>query len=265
MVPLSSSFDTVGTLTSCSWDAAALLNLLAGHQEEDLTTVPAPVPDYTKEIGASAKGMRIGVPRKHFHENIDPGVETVFSRFLDRLTEVGCTLQPMEIEGIEKVDACWRTIRMAEATAFHLQWLDRTPEAYGDDVRALLVEGKKVLATEYVNAQNLRPILMQDFARSMSSVDAVAVPSTAVPATQLGQREVEVNGRQTTVRSALIGMTLPFNVVGFPAISLPGGLSHGLPVGVQLAAGPFEEPRLLRIASAYEGTSPYPIPPSITV
>jgi aspartyl-tRNA(Asn)/glutamyl-tRNA(Gln) amidotransferase subunit A len=262
VIPLATSFDTVGTLTSSAWDAAALLGVLAGHNVEDLTTVPADVPDYTAGLADSPGGLKVGVPRKYFHDSVDPAVEEVFSKFIDKLSQAGNTVCDVELEGIEKVNDCWKTVRMAEATAFHIRWLDTAPEAYGEDVRASLEQGRKVSATDYVNAQNLRPALMQSFSASMKDVDAVAVPSASITAPRIGERLVEVNGRKVEVRSALIGMTLPFNVVGFPAVSLPAGLARGLPVGVQLVAGPFEEAKLLRLASSIERLGPFPGPPS---
>jgi aspartyl-tRNA(Asn)/glutamyl-tRNA(Gln) amidotransferase subunit A len=261
VVPLSTSFDTVGTLTSCAWDAAALLGVMAGHRVEDLTTVAADVPDYLGELAVPSKGMRIGVPRRYFHDRVDPGVEAEFSKFLDRLTEAGHTLADMELDGVDRVNDCWRTIRMAESTAFHLKWLNEVPEEYGADVRASLELGRGVPAVDYVNAQNLRPSLMQSFSASMKDVDAVAVPTTAAPAPKIGEKKVNINGTETEVRSALIGMTLPFNVVGFPAISVPAGVTRGLPVGVQLVAGPFEEAKLLRLTASVESLSPFPSPP----
>jgi aspartyl-tRNA(Asn)/glutamyl-tRNA(Gln) amidotransferase subunit A len=262
VIPLASSFDTVGTLTSCSWDAAALLSILAGHDPEDLTTVAAEVPDYVAEFVGPSNGIKIGVPRKHFHEDVDSGVEEVFSRFLDKLSRVGCAIKNVELEGLEKANDCWHTIRYAEATAFHLRWLDSIPEAYGEDVRASLELGRKIPAIEYVNAQNLRPALMHGFSASMNDLDVLAVPCTSITAPRIGQATVEVRGRKVDVRSSLINFTLPFNVVGFPAVSLPVGLSNGLPVGVQLVAGPFEEAKLLRVAGALEELAPLPDPPS---
>ena len=262
VIPLATSFDTVGTLTSSSWDAAVLLGVLAGHGAEDLTTVAAEVPDYTEGLEAPRGGYKVGVPRRYFHDSVDTEVEEVFSRFLDKLSQAGNTVCGVELEGVEKVSECWRTIRMAEATAFHIRWLDTAPEAYGEDVRASLEQGRKVSAVDYVNAQNLRPTLMQSFAASMKDVDAVAVPSASITAPKIGEKLVDVNGKKVEARSALMGMTLPFNVVGFPSVSVPAGLVHGLPVGVQLVAGPFEEAKLLRLAGSIEKLGPFPSPPS---
>ena len=261
VVPLATSFDTVGALTSCSWDAAAILGVLAGHDPQDLTTVAADVPDYTGCLADPPKGLKVGVPTKYFHEDVDPGVEGVFTKFLDGLSRAGNTVCEVELDGVEKVNDCWKTIRMAEATAFHGRWLDSTPEAYGEDVRASLEQGRKVLAVDYVNAQNLRPTLMQSFSVSMGNVDAVAVPCAATTAPRLGEKSVDINGKQVDVRTALIRMTLPFNVVGFPSVSVPAGLSRGLPVGVQLVAQPFEEAKLLQLVNSVERLEPFPEPP----
>ncbi|HYC11774.1 MAG TPA: amidase [Nitrososphaerales archaeon] len=261
VVPLAASFDTVGILSSCSWDAAALLGVLAGHDAEDLTTVAADVPDYTTGLEDASGGMRVGVPRKHFHENVDSGVEEAFSEFLGRLSEAGNTVVDVELDGIEEAGDCWRTIRMAEATAFHLRWLESAPLAYGEDVRALLEQGRSVSAVDYVNAQNLRPTVMQRFAASMKDVDAVAVPTTAATAPKLGERSVRINGAETDVRSALIAKTFPFNVAGFPAVSVPAGLAKGLPVGAQLVARPFEEAKLFRLVRSVEKLGPFPEAP----
>ncbi|MGP8126047.1 MAG: amidase [Nitrososphaerales archaeon] len=262
VIPLASSFDTVGTLTSSAWDAAALLQALAGHSEEDLTTSATAVPDYSAGMKAPFEGARVGVPKRYFHDSIDPSVEDVFDRFIGKIQSMGCTVEEADLDGIMEVYNAWLPIRRAEATAFHLRWLESSPELYGDDVRKSLELGKQVTAVEYVNAQNARPLLMERFASSMRDCDVLAVPTTSIPAPTIGQTSTEVGGKSMEVYTALNRLTLPFNVVGFPAITIPAGLSEGLPTGVQLVARPFEEASLLRFADSYEGRyGPYPDPP----
>jgi aspartyl-tRNA(Asn)/glutamyl-tRNA(Gln) amidotransferase subunit A len=128
-------------------------------------------------------------------------------------------------------------------------------------VLVLLKEGLGILAVDYVNAQNLRPVLMEGFAHSMENVDAIVTPTTSITAPELGQNSVSIGGKEVGVRSALTQNTLPFNVVGFPSVSLPAGLSDGLPVGVQLVSGPLEEARLLNLAFAYEERYHLPVLP----
>ncbi len=263
VIPLASSFDTVGTLTSCAWDAAALLQVLAGHEAEDVTTSGVDVPDYLSGMKSQTGPLRVGVPKDYFHDLLDPGVAKVFEHFLGELDAMGWSRKEVEFDGAREAYAAWLPIRRAEATAFHLRWLTSSARLYGEDVRKSLELGKDVSAVEYVNAQNSRPLLMERFAASMKDVDVMAVPTTSIPAPEIGQDTVEIEGKRTEVYSALNRLTLPFNVVGFPAVTVPAGFSKGLPVGAQLVARPFDEPTLLTAADAYERhRGPYAQPAS---
>jgi aspartyl-tRNA(Asn)/glutamyl-tRNA(Gln) amidotransferase subunit A len=262
VVPLASSFDTVGTLTSCAWDSAALLQVLAGHSVEDLTTSATEVPDYASGMGTPFEGARVGVPKLYFHGSNDPSVEGVFERFIGKAESLGCKVKEADFDGIQEVYDSWLSIKRAEATAFHLKWLESSPGLYSDDVRKNLELGRRVTAVEYVNAQNSRPLLMERFASSMKDYDVMAVPTTSIPAPTIGQTSAEIGGKRVDVYAALNRLTLPFNFVGFPALTIPAGLAAGLPVGVQLVARPFEEAGLLRFADAFEEKyGPYPDPP----
>ncbi len=262
VIPLSSSLDTVGCIAGTVWDVAAMLNVIAGGEKGDMTTVESEVPDYTKALDRPFKGAKIGVPTNYFHDVVDPDVEASFQGFVSRLEQAGCEVHPMEVDGVDEASSAWFPIRRAEATAFHRKWLDATPGLYGDDVRRLLELGREVSAVDYVTAINTRPAVMEKFSSSMEGLDAMVVPATCVPATPIGQRTVKVSGKGIDVYSALNRLTLPFNLVGFPAICLPAGEVHSLPVGAQLVARPFDEARLLEIACAYETShGPFPVPP----
>lgn len=262
VIPLASSFDTVGTLTNSAWDAGALLGVLAGHEEGDVTTADIPPSDYTGYLEQPLGKTRIGVPRKFFMDVLDGSSRDAFSKFLDQLTSLGCEVASTELADVDKSYDTWLPIRRAEASAFHEGWLKSTPEMYGEDVRKGLELGIQVTATRYINAQNSRPALRESFSTSMESFDFLAVPTTCVPATKIGETSVSIEGKDVDLYSALNRLTLPFNVVGFPAISVPIGFSGGLPVGAQLVARPFREPELLRIANAYgEKFGPFQEPP----
>ncbi len=261
VIPLASSFDTVGTLSASVWDSAALLSVLAGRDPADLTTADIEVPDYISNLAQAPSQVRIGVPRKYFLENIDDPVLKSFDRFTERLAKIGCSVADSDLEGIEGVFDIFAPIRRAEASAFHERWFRETPESYGPDVRAKLELGLKVSAATYINAQNSRPGLRQRFLESMKNVDFLAVPTTCTTASKIGEETATINGKDTDVYSALISLTLPFNVVGFPAVSLPAGLEMGLPVGVQLVGRPYEEAGLLSLAYRYEESfGPFPSP-----
>ncbi len=260
VIPLASSLDTVGVLAGSAWDAAALLKAIAWHEPGDPTAVPGDVPDYPAELGSASVRPRIGVPRRYFHDILDEGVEDNFQRFVSRLNECGFSVSDVELDGIEEIYDRWLPVRRAEATAFHLKWLDTSPELYGADVRRLLELGRDVKAVDYVNSLNARPSYIERFLASMKDVDMVAAPTTCVPAPMIGQTKVRAGGAVVEVYHALNRLTLPFNYVGLPAVSVPSGTVKGLPVGVQLVGKLFEESALLRAASVYEETfGPYPV------
>jgi aspartyl-tRNA(Asn)/glutamyl-tRNA(Gln) amidotransferase subunit A len=251
VIPLAPSLDTIGTLSNSAWDAAALVGAMAGHDEGDITTTDVPVPDFLSGLGGELPKLKVGVPKKESWGLVDTAVETEFSRFVDRLVSLGCELTEEELE-IERAREIWAPIRRAEAAAFHERWLAESPEKYGDDVRKLLEEGMKIPAVRYINAQNSRPLFTQDSLKAMEGLDLLVMPSTPAVAPLIGESVVTINGKELPVFSALNGLTLPFNVLGFPALSLPIGMAHGLPVGGQIVGRPFDESTVCKLAFAYE-------------
>ena len=262
VIPLSTSLDTVGLLSRSAGDAAAALEVIAGHDKTDLTTVDAEAPDLG---GQPLRSARVGVVKNRFQDLVDPSVEESFQSFVTGLRQMGCTVGELEVEGLGDVYDKWLPIRRGEATAFHSRWLQSSPELYGEDVRKLLELGKDVLAVDYVNAINSRPSFMERFSATMKDIDALVMPCTSVPAPALDQQSVKVNGVEVPVYSALNRLTLPFNYLGCPVLSVPSRLAGGLPVGVQLVGKLFDEGTILRLAAAYEEEcGGFPAPPALS-
>ena len=263
VVPLSSSLDTVGVLTTSAWDACSLIQTIAGHEKEDLTTAESEVPDFFAEMSLPLSSARVGVPRGFFRDRLDPAVEDNFNVFTSRLREIGCSVGDADLDFLDSAYDMWLPIRKAEATSFHLRWLQSSPGLYGDDVRKLLEEGKDVKAIDYVGAVNARPSFMERFSQAMGSFDFLALPCTCVPAPPLDNSSVSIRGKSVDVRTALIRPSIPFNYIGCPVVSVPSGLIGGLPVGVQLVGRLFDEGGLLRLVNAYEDRfGPFPSPPT---
>ena len=264
VVPLAASLDTVGILALTAWDTAAILQVLAGHDVHDVTTASEDVPDYVGSLAAPLSGARVGVVRDYFLEELDPRVEENFQAFEERLRQIGCVVAEADIHGVREVYDRWLVIRRAEATAFHLRWMESCPELYGDDVRALLELGKGVLAVDYVNAVNARPATIEKWADVMKGFDFLMAPTTCIPAPRIGETKTAIKGKDKAVYSALNSLTLPFNYLGFPAVSVPSGFVGGLPLGVQIVGRLFDETSVLRLVKGYEeafGQSPLPGPP----
>ena len=262
VVPLAPSFDTVGILALTAWDAAALLNVLAGHSKEDMTTADVGTEDFVAATSRPVGAVRVGVVRNFFFDAIDPGVRASFEGFVSRLADLGCAVSDVDLGWVPGAFERWLPIRKVEATAFHLSWLQSAPGLYGDDVRELLEEGKSVTGVEYMTAVNARPSFMEKFADTMKGLDFLAAPCTAVPAPKLDQETVTIGGKVMSVRSALIKPSIPFNYIGCPVASVPSGLVGGLPVGVQLVGKLFDEGGLLGLLQKYETKfGPFPKAP----
>ena len=261
VVPLAASLDTVGILALSAWDAAVMLNVISGHDSSDMTTASEPLQDYTAAVSVRFSGARVGVVREYFHDDLDQRVEANFVSFEAKLRQLGCDVTDIELGGVYDVYDRWLVIRRAEATAFHQRWLESAPELYGKDVRALLELGREVKAVDYVNAINARPGVIEMWAEAMKGIDFLIAPATHIPAPKIGMQTTSIDGKETAVYGALNGLTLPFNYVGFPTVSIPSGFADGTPLGVQLAAKLFDEAGLLRLANALEERfGPYPLP-----
>lgn len=252
VIPLAGSLDTVGTLTASAWDACALLGVLAGHTEGDVTTADVPVPDYLGELQKPLARASVAVPHRYFFDVLDDDVQKTFSRFIDRLTTLDCDVRSSDLPDTERIGDVWLPIRRGEMAAFHQQWYPSLAAQYGEDVRKAIESGMQIPAFKYINAQNTRFLLRERFLAAMKGFDLVVTPTTCIPAPAIGRDTVKVGDKEVEVYAALNRLTLPFNLVGFPSVSIPIGFAAGTPVGAQIVARPFEEPLLLRFVNACE-------------
>jgi aspartyl-tRNA(Asn)/glutamyl-tRNA(Gln) amidotransferase subunit A len=226
VLPLSESQDHVGPLARTVHDAALVLNAIAGYDPRDKTSSSVPVEDYTPRT-AGLEGVRFGV--------VEPVSEAV-------MAALGAAATPVAVPDLEEINVIGRTILLAEAAAEYGRY---DLDSIGEDVRALLEEGRRVPATDYIHARRLRKTKQAEFGRVWEQADLLLLPTTAMTAPRLDDR--------TFSRLAATRLVRPFDVLGLPAISIPCGVdADGLPVGLQLAAPAFQEALLLRAAAALE-------------
>jgi aspartyl-tRNA(Asn)/glutamyl-tRNA(Gln) amidotransferase subunit A len=249
VIPLASSFDTVGPIGRSVFDCWITLKEITGHESYDITTVEFSVKGL--EERAREKTYSVGIP-VNMLKDVEEGVLKVFEGFKKRLDNLGFKLKEFELPEVEKLNSVWETIRRAEASAFHAGWLRNFAEMYGKDVREKLELGMKIYAIDYINAQNIRPHLRNVYLASIEGLDFIAMPTTLVPAPKIGEESIVVGEKNLSVYDALSHNTRLFNALGFPAISIPCGLSGGLPVGAQLVGKPYEDTVLLEASSIYE-------------
>jgi len=270
MIAFASSLDQCGPFTRSVRDSALVLGAIAGHDPLDSTSVDVPVPDYVAALTGDVKGLRLGVPREYFVAGMEPGVEAAVRAAIEVLRDLGAEIVDVSLPSTDRGLATYYIIAPAEASA-NLARFDgvrygvsaaadelwenytRTRGAgFGAEVKRRIMLGTYALSAGYydayyVKAQQVRTLIKAEFDEVLSSVDALLAPTSPNVAFKLGAKVDDPLAMYLND-----ACTLPVNIAGLPGISVPCGLSDGLPVGLQVIGRAFDETTILRIADAYE-------------
>lgn len=253
VMPLAPSIDHIGPICRSPWDIAAVMQHIAGHDNNDPNSAGAPVPNYIEEVEKADGKFSLGIPKQFFFDIIDPKVKHVFDSFVGRAESCQISSSHIDIDETDKIYETWRAIRLGESATTHSKWLQTRHDDYGKDVVKMLDDGLKITAVHYINAHKWRQEIREAILRAMKPHDALLVPTTPIVAPLLDQNTVHLDDKDIEVYPVLSRLTTVFDVTGLPALNIPAGLVDGrLPVGVQLIGRPFEEARLLQIAEMYE-------------
>lgn len=249
VLPLSWSLDHCGPMTRTVEDAALMLQAIAGYDAKDPSTSQTPVPDYAAALKEDVKGLVIGVPKAYcFNSEADIDSETIAAvdKALRDLEGLGARVEEVSIPSLEHVPVANNVILLSEAFTYHLPNLKSQPQNYGEAFISRLYMGGLFTASDYVQAQRVRSSIKREFDQVLQRVDLIGMPTSNNPPVTL---------EEFKPGSWLHGpsFTAPFNETGMPAISVPCGFTQaGLPIGLQLAGKPFDEPTVLRAAYAYQ-------------
>jgi len=251
VIPLASSFDHVGPITSSVADAAVVLQVVAGHDPQDPTSANASIPNYLDALSAPVEHLRIGVPR-YFFEDLDPEVSASVEQALAILGKMTREVREVSID----VDAD-RSLQSAESYAYHAAWVSRTPELYQPETL------RRIRAGERVSKDDI-PALKLKLAKSRQAIGAIfrdvdLLVMPTVPVLPPAIDELKEHPEMLRPRElVLLRNTRPFNVWGLPAISVPCGFSAtGLPIGLQIAGPHWKETLVLSLAHAFEQATPW--------
>ncbi|MCC6731561.1 MAG: Asp-tRNA(Asn)/Glu-tRNA(Gln) amidotransferase subunit GatA [Chthonomonadales bacterium] len=271
LVAYASSLDQVGPLTRTVEDAALTLNAIAGRDPLDSTSADLPVPDYTQACRAEVRGLRLGVPSEFLGGEVDPTVAGMTRQAVDTLCEAGAEAEECSLPSVTHCLAAYYIIAPAEASsnlarydgvrygmrsrehAGHIGMAERTrDEGFGDEVKQRIMIGTYALSAGYYDAyyrraQQVRTLIRRDFDRAFERYDLLVTPTSPTVAFRLAERADD----PLAMKLADI-CTLPANMAGIPAISVPCGFLEGLPLGLQILGKAFDEPTLLRAAYTYE-------------
>ncbi len=279
IVAFASSLDQIGPLGRDVRDTAMLMSVIAGRDERDSTSAPVPVPDYAAQLpesddeaAASLRGVRLGLPKQYFVKGMEPGVEERIREAVAALTAAGAEVVDIDLPHTDYGLATYYIVAPAEASAnlarydgvrygrsvrlpggdYIADYLETRGTGFGAEVKRRVMLGTYALSAGYydafyLKAQKVRTLIKGDFDAAFEKVDALVAPTSPTVAFKFGAR------LQDPVAMYLSdACTLPANMAGVCGLSVPCGLSDGLPVGLQLIGRPWDEDRLFRLGRAYE-------------
>jgi len=271
LVAFASSLDQVGPLARHVEDLAIASSVLCGHDPRDATSASEPVPDFAAALPRGAQGLRLGIPRSSLGEGVEKETLARFHESLLALHSAGATVTDVELPHLPHAIATYYLIATAEASSnlarydgvrygaraagapdLRRLYGETRDQGFGDEVKRRILLGTFALSSGYydayyLRAQKVRTLIRRDFEKAFEACDAVATPTTPAPAFRFGEK----TGDPLQMYLADI-FTVPANLAGLPALSLPCGLASGLPVGLQLVGRPFEEETLLRLGAAFQ-------------
>jgi aspartyl-tRNA(Asn)/glutamyl-tRNA(Gln) amidotransferase subunit A len=271
LVAFASSLDQIGPITKDVTDSALFLNLLAGYDAKDSTSVSLPVPDYTKALVNNVKGMKLGFIKELLGQGIDSAIKEAVQKALKKFTELGAELIEVSLPSFEYAVATYYLIAPAEASSnlarydgvkfghrskeakdLLTMYYNTRREGFGNEVKRRIMIGTYALSAGYYDAYYLkalkvRTLIKQDFAKAFAKCDLLLSPTAPSVAFKTGEK---LSDPLSMYLSDIA--TIPVNLAGLPAISLPCGLQNRLPIGLQIIGQEFGEEAILRAAFTYE-------------
>ena len=272
LVAFASSLDQIGPITKDVTDSAILLNLIAGHDERDTTSVNKEKEDYTEALKNDVKGMKIAVPKEFFGEGISEEVKASLEKAIEKYKEMGAIVEEVSLDVAEYALATYYIIACAEASSnlgrfdgirygyrtknySNLKELFKNSrsEGFGAEVKRRIILGTYVLSSGYYDAyykkaQQVRTLVSNKFEEVFEKYDVILTPTSPITAFNIGEKS------DNPLEMYLADIcTVSINIAGVPAISIPCGVnSEGMPIGMQLIGNKFQEKKILKAAYAYE-------------
>jgi aspartyl-tRNA(Asn)/glutamyl-tRNA(Gln) amidotransferase subunit A len=271
MIAFASSLDQAGTITISAQDAALLLEVMAGHDPRDSTSVDAPVEAYSAKLEAPLDGVRLGLVEEFFDDGLDGGNAAAIETAIEVYRDLGAEVKSISLPNLALSVPTYYVVAPAECSS-NLSRYDgirfgyraddpkdladlyrrSRGEGFGAEVKRRIMTGTYVLSAGYydayyLKAQRVRQLIAEDFRRAFTEVDIIAGPTTPTPAFEIGAK---MDDPVTMYLNDIY--TIGVNLAGLPGMSVPCGFVDGLPVGLQLIADHFQEARLLGAAHMFQ-------------
>jgi aspartyl-tRNA(Asn)/glutamyl-tRNA(Gln) amidotransferase subunit A len=276
LVAFASSLDQIGPLTKNVEDAAYVLQSIAGHDPMDSTSADVAIPDYVSALNGEVKGLKIGVPKEYFGEGMDPKVKDSIMEALKVLEGLGAVWEEVSLPHTDYAVAAYYLLASSEASSNlarydGVRFGERSEhagnllevyhksrsEGFGPEVKRRIMLGTYALSSGYYDAyykkaQQVRTLIKNDFDQIFDKYDVVLGPTVPTTAFKIGS---QIDDPLTMYLNDIC--TIPVNLAGIPAISVPCGMVDGLPVGLQIMGKAFDESTVLRVAHAFEQATEY--------
>jgi aspartyl-tRNA(Asn)/glutamyl-tRNA(Gln) amidotransferase subunit A len=257
--PLSWTLDHVGPMTRSAIDAAHALGAMAGYDPRDPTAGNVPVPNYAAGLTTELTGVRVGVPTEWFFDVCAPEVEEATRAAIDVMAANGATINEFELPSTRTVQlhAIELTIVYAELASLHEPNFHRL-EQYGEEFQRLLTRAQFTSAVDYLKALRARHLVQLDFQTVFEQNDVVVVPGGVCVAPRHDHLVAEIGDEERPLIDVVSRPTAVMDIVGLPAVTIPAGFDdNGLPLGIQIAARPYNELSCLSVAHAYQQLTNY--------
>ena len=270
LMAFASSLDQIGPLAKNVEDIALAMNVIAGYDDYDGTVKNIPVPDYTEFLGKDIKGVKIGVPKEYFVDGMNENVKSIMMDALEKLKEAGAELVDVSLphtkyalptyyilapaeasSNLARFDGIRYGYRSKNAKDFNDLYVKSRSEGFGSEVKRRIMIGTYVLSAGFYDAyfkkaQKARALIKADFDKAFETVDMIFTPVAPTPAFSLDAVKTPLELYLEDI------FTLSANLAGVPGLSIPAGMTEGLPVGIQLLGKHFDEGNLIAVGSTFE-------------
>ncbi|CUS85800.1 Asp-tRNA(Asn)/Glu-tRNA(Gln) amidotransferase subunit GatA [Candidatus Kryptobacter tengchongensis] len=272
LVAFASSFDVIGPFGNSTKDVALVLQVIAGHDENDSTSANMPVPDYLSYLDKDVKGLRVGIPVEYFSEGLEDEIKEAIEKQIDFLRENGAIIEKISLPHTEyniptyyilvtaeassnlaRYDGARYGYRSPNAKSLYEMYVKSRSEGFGPEVKRRIMLGTYVLSAGYYEAyyrkaQKVRRLIKEDFDRAFENVDVIITPTSPTTAFKIGEKTDD------PLKMYLSDIyTVSVNLAGVPAINVPVGFdSKGLPIGMQIIGRQFDEGTILRVSDFLE-------------
>jgi aspartyl-tRNA(Asn)/glutamyl-tRNA(Gln) amidotransferase subunit A len=254
------SSDHFGVFSKSIKDCATILQTIAGYDPRDPLSSEHPVANFSRDIGKSVKGLKFGVLRGYFEDKIANEVKRVIDEAARLLQSLGMKRVEFSIPHMGLIPAVQTVTSRVENVVHLIPHMKSRPNDFSRPLLHRLIGSLMIPASSYVTGQRVRRIICEEFEKAFDKLDVIVTPTTPITAPTIeecGQGYVEIDGRKIALQPTGVSLgttfTVPFNVTGLPAVSLCCGFSSsGLPIGLQIVGGNFEEGRIFQVAHVYE-------------